>query len=79
MREAYHDDLLWIAAGEYAITPVEHVSYPNRILREAGLLAVRETDEGELLDFERSRAFAMVDHQFSHVFVADGERRARPA
>ncbi|MFZ1936606.1 MAG: nucleotide pyrophosphatase/phosphodiesterase family protein [Thermoguttaceae bacterium] len=73
MREAYHDDLLWIAAGEYAITPVEHVSYPNRILREAGLLAVRETDEGELLDFERSRAFAMVDHQFSHVFVADGD------
>ena len=73
MREAYDDDLLWIVAGEYAITPVDHVSYPNRILREAGLLAVRETDDGELLDFERSQAFAMVDHQFSHVFVADGD------
>ncbi len=75
MRQAYDDDLLWIVAGEYAITPVDHVSYPNRILREAGLLAVRETDDGELLDFERSRAFAMVDHQASHVFVADGDQQ----
>jgi Type I phosphodiesterase / nucleotide pyrophosphatase len=73
MREAYGEDLLWIAAGEYAITPVDHVSYPNRILREAGLLAVREADDGEHLDLEKSRAFAMVDHQFSHVFVADGD------
>ena len=73
MQEAYGDDLLWIAAGEYAITPVDHVSYPNRILREAGLLAVREADDGEQLDFERSKAFAMVDHQFSHVFVANSD------
>jgi predicted AlkP superfamily pyrophosphatase or phosphodiesterase len=69
MREAYGDDLLWLAAGEYAITPVDHVCYPNRILREAGLLAVREADDGEHLDLENSRAFAMVDHQFSHVFL----------
>lgn len=73
MAQAYDDDLLWIVAGEYAITPVEHVSYPNRVLREAGLLAVCETDEGELIDFERSRAFAMVDHQFSHVFVTPSD------
>ena len=74
MRQAYDDDLLWIVAGEYAITPVDHVSYPNRILREAGLLAVRETGDGEQLDFERSQAFAMVDHQASHVFVAGGDQ-----
>jgi predicted AlkP superfamily pyrophosphatase or phosphodiesterase len=75
MTEAYDDPLLWIIAGEYAITPVDHVSYPNRVLREAGLLAVREAEDGEHLDFERSRAFAMVDHQFSHVFVADGDEQ----
>ena len=69
MAEAYDEELLWLVAGEYAITPVDHVSYPNRILREAGLLAVREADDGEQLDFEQSRAFAMVDHQFSHVFA----------
>ena len=73
MREAYDDELLWLVAGEYAITPVDHVSYPNRVLREAGLLAVRETDDGEHLDLEQSRALALVDHQFSHVFVADGD------
>jgi hypothetical protein len=75
MAEAYEDELLWIVAGEYAITPVDHVSYPNRVLREAGLLAVREADDGEHLDFEQSRAFALVDHQFSHVFVADGDEQ----
>jgi hypothetical protein len=73
MQAAYGDDLLWLVAGEYAITPVDHVSYPNRILRDAGLLAVRETDDGEQLDLEKSPAFAMVDHQLSHVYVADGD------
>lgn len=75
LREAYDQDLLWLVAGEYAITPVDHVSYPNRILREAGFLAVREESDGEHLDIERSHAFAMVDHQFSHVFVADGDAK----
>ena len=74
-REAYRDDLFWLVAGEYAITPVDHVSYPNRLLREAGLLAVRDEDGRERLDLEASRAWAMVDHQFSHVFVAGGDQQ----
>ncbi len=73
MADAYDEPPLWIIAGEYAITPVEHVCYPNRLLREAGLLAVREEDGGELIDFEKSRAFAVADHQFAHVYVADGD------
>ena len=71
MREAYGDELLWLVAGEYAITPVNHVAYPNRLLREAGLLQTKPTDAGELIDFGASQAFAMVDHQFSHVFAKD--------
>lgn len=71
MKEAYGDELLWLLAGEYAITPVQHVTYPNRLLREAGLLKVKPTEEGELIDFAASQAFALVDHQFSHVFVND--------
>lgn len=64
--------MLWLVASEYAIVPVNHVVYPNRRLREAGLLKVREDhDQTELLDFEQSRAWALVDHQFSHVFVRD--------
>ncbi len=61
----------WWVASEYVIDPVEHVSYPNRILRDAGLLRVKTTGQGELLDFENSDAWALVDHQFSHVFVRD--------
>jgi predicted AlkP superfamily pyrophosphatase or phosphodiesterase len=72
-------DLVWLAASEYVIQPVRHVSYPNRILREAGWLQVREEAEGEMLDLERSTAWALVDHQFSHVFVRDEDVGLRTA
>ncbi len=66
----------WIAASEYAIVPVDHVLHPNRMLREAGLLKVREAADGEQLDLAASRAWALVDHQFSHVFVQHGDTAA---
>jgi predicted AlkP superfamily pyrophosphatase or phosphodiesterase len=72
MHEVCGDKLLWLIAGEYVISPVDHVCYPNRLLREAGLLAVRNEDDGEHLDLTASTAWAMVDHQMSHVFVAGG-------
>ena len=63
--------LLWLVASEYTIVPVNHVTYPNRTLREAGLLTVKLVDAKEELDFEASRAWALADHQCSHIFVAD--------
>jgi predicted AlkP superfamily pyrophosphatase or phosphodiesterase len=68
-HEVWNGDVLWLVAGEYAIVPVDHVSYPNCLLRQEGFLQVREEPDGEHLDFETSRAWALVDHQFSHVFV----------
>ena len=65
------DPPLWIVAGEYPIAPVDHVVYPNRVLREAGLLSVRNETDGEHLDLAGSRAWALADHQFAHVFVSD--------
>lgn len=63
---------LWLFASEYAIAPVSHVSYPNRVLRDAGLLSVRIDDEGrERIDFAASAAWCLVDHQHGHVFVRD--------
>jgi hypothetical protein len=62
---------LYLVCSEYAIAPVDHVTYPNRVLREAGLLQVRVDDGREELDLINSRAWAMVDHQLSHVFVKD--------
>jgi predicted AlkP superfamily pyrophosphatase or phosphodiesterase len=72
LRQAYGaPDPLWLVASEYAIVPVDHVAFPNRTLREAGLLAVEARADGEYLDLAASLAWALVDHQLSHVFVRD--------
>ena len=70
MERAYApQSLLWLVASEYTISPVRHVAYPNRVLRQAGLLNVLPCEDGEHLDLAASRAWALVDHQFAHVFV----------
>jgi predicted AlkP superfamily pyrophosphatase or phosphodiesterase len=60
-----------VVLSEYGIGAVDTPVYVNRVLRQAGLLAVREEDGGELLDPIASRAFAVCDHQLAHVYVAD--------
>jgi hypothetical protein len=72
-EKAYSEPPLWLVASEYAIVPVDHVLFPNRLLRDAGLLKVNESDGGEQLDLAGSKAWAMVDHQFSHIFVQDSD------
>ncbi len=72
MEAAYGCGLVWLIASEYAIVETSHVTYPNRVLREHELLKVRSHD-GEQLDFENSQAWALVDHQFSHIFVRNAE------
>jgi len=62
-----------IVLSEYGITPVDRPIHINRALREAGFLAVREEDGGELLDPTASRAFALSDHQIAHVYISDRE------
>ena len=66
---------LWLVASEYTLVAVDHVLYPNRLLRDAGLLRVRQEEDGEHLDLSASDAWALVDHQFSHIFVRDGNAR----
>jgi hypothetical protein len=61
-----------LVVGEYRIWPVSHTLFPNRVLREAGLLAITETADGELLDMQGSRAWALADHQVSHVYLQNG-------
>lgn len=66
-----------IVLSEYGIEPVSRPVHLNRALREAGLLAVRESRfTGELLDAGASRAFAVADHQVAHVYVREPARRA---
>ena len=63
-----NNNVVWIVASEYVINEVDHVTYPNRLLREAGLLNVSLQEDGEHLDLD-SPAWALVDHQFSHIFI----------
>ena len=60
-----------VILSEYGIVPVSRPVHINRSLREAGLLAVRVEEGGELLDIPQSRAFAVADHQIAHVYVAE--------
>lgn len=58
-----------IVLSEYGIVPVSQPVHINRALREAGLIAVRDEEGGEILDIPRCRAFALADHQIAHVYV----------
>ena len=61
---------VWVVS-EYGHCDVSRPVYLNRVLRTAGLLGVRGGPFGEQLDPYGSRAFAVVDHQLAHVYVAD--------
>jgi predicted AlkP superfamily pyrophosphatase or phosphodiesterase len=60
-----------IVLSEYGVTRVTGAVHPNRLLREAGFLALK-TDLGrEYLDPGESRAFSVSDHQIAHIYVRD--------
>jgi hypothetical protein len=70
------EHLTVLVVGEYAIRPVSRAVFPNRILREAGLLTVTDPGDGEVLDVAGSAAWALADHQVAHVYLRDGGDRA---
>lgn len=63
-----------VVVSEYGIVPTAGAIEPNRILREAGLLAVRTERGRELLDAGASEAFAVCDHQVAQVYVRSEAR-----
>jgi len=60
-----------IVLSEYGITPVTRALHPNRLLRDAGLLSLKEDLGREYLDPCASRVFAVSDHQLAHLYVRD--------
>jgi predicted AlkP superfamily pyrophosphatase or phosphodiesterase len=68
-----------VVLSEYGITEVNGVVHINRVLREAGLLRVRDELGREQLDAGASQAFAVADHQLAHVYVKDATRVAEVA
>jgi predicted AlkP superfamily pyrophosphatase or phosphodiesterase len=74
------DETQFIILSEYAFNDVTGAVPLNLVLRDAGLLSVRTIQEKEYLDFEYSKAFAMVDHQVAHIYIKDGyEKETRKA
>jgi len=61
---------VWVVS-EYGHVTVRRAVEPNRALRRAGLLTVRDGPFGETLETFTSRAFAVCDHQLAHVYVND--------
>ena len=58
-----------VVLSEYGITKVSGAIALNRVLRDAGWLAVRQELGRELLDAGASDAFAVADHQIAHLYV----------
>ncbi|MDT0608501.1 alkaline phosphatase family protein [Croceitalea rosinachiae] len=60
-----------VLLSEYGITDVNNPIHLNRVLRKNGYLKIREERGLELLDAGASEAFAVADHQISHIYVKD--------
>ena len=60
-----------VILSEYGLCDVTTPVHLNRVLREQGVLAVRDELGLELLDAGASGAFAVADHQVAHVYVND--------
>ena len=65
----FKDEYEIIILSEYNFNTVKHSISPNQILKNEGFLKTRKISGKEYLDFEYSKAFAMVDHQIAHVFT----------
>ena len=72
-RAAGYEVLFW---GDYAISAAHGVVFPNRLLRDRGLFAVRQVGRRTYPDPYASPAVAMVDHQVAHVYLADAAQSA---
>jgi predicted AlkP superfamily pyrophosphatase or phosphodiesterase len=58
--------------GDYAVTECPGgAAFLNRALADAGLLKSRAVRGRLYADLHASRAFAMVDHEVAHIYVAD--------
>ncbi len=57
--------------GDYHIARARGAVLPNLVLREAGLMNVRDVKGMMYPDFYSSRAFAVVDHEIAHVYISN--------
>ncbi|MDS0298882.1 alkaline phosphatase family protein [Halogeometricum sp. S1BR25-6] len=77
------DETAVVVVSEYGFHEVSRPVFPNRALREAGLMKTRDAEgdeEGQVPDLSASEAFAVADHQVAHVYCdAEAVETAREA
>jgi len=73
-RASGHEVLVY---GDYAIGAAAQPLFPNKLLRDRNLMAVRRVGKQAYPDFHESRAFAVADHEVAHVFLRDPSDRGR--
>lgn len=61
---------VWVVS-EYGHCDVARPILINQALRRAGFLIARSGPFGEVLDTFQSRAFAVCDHQFAHIYIRE--------
>ena len=61
-----------MVVSEYGISQTSRNVALNRVLRNEGYVAVRDSLGTELLDAGASSAFAVADHQVAHIYIRDG-------
>lgn len=68
VERVHHDGGRVVLLSEYGMTQVSRYCALNVHLREAGLLQVKEGGE---MDYDKSQAFALCDHQVAHIYVKE--------
>jgi len=67
------EETSFMLLSEYHFHSVSGAIPVNLILRDAGLLTVREVAGEEIIDPGLSKAIALTDHQFAHVYVTEDD------
>ena len=72
LDEEFKNEYEIMILSEYTFNSVNRSISPNLILRQHGLLSTRRIEGKDYIDYELSKAFAMVDHQIAHIYINPG-------
>ncbi len=72
LNQKYQNTYGMMILSEYTFNDVNTSISPNLLLRQHGLLSCRRIEEKDYIDYEFSKAFAMVDHQIAHIYIKSG-------
>jgi predicted AlkP superfamily pyrophosphatase or phosphodiesterase len=76
-KSQIYENTQFIIFSEYSFNDVNGAIPINIILRNNGLLNVRKIGDKEYVDFEYSKAFAVVDHQIANIYLQSSQDKER--